>query len=341
MTSSEIEVFSLDITYKCNYRCLHCYNSSGEHRVNKEELSDEELLKVIEDIAAFHPKAVCLCGGEPLIRKQAVYSIARKYHALTGRGCNMVSNGYFLTEEVAQALKSNELQLVQISLDGIKPSSHNWIRNSPVAYEKATSAIANLRKVGLPIGIACAPSKINIGEIDELIEYCISMGVSDFRMQPMMLMGRALSIEDKLLNEYEYLRLSRKIKLHELNARKHGMHVEWGDPSQHLAKLAEGNTRLNFLSISAYGDILISPYLPISFGNIRKHTLTDYLEKGIAFNNSFVKKVASLAKSAADFNISSHTSLPNIFSAEDIVFDAFEDDIEDKATCLIKKYDLG
>ena len=26
-----LKVVSLDITYKCNFRCRHCYNSSGEH----------------------------------------------------------------------------------------------------------------------------------------------------------------------------------------------------------------------------------------------------------------------------------------------------------------------
>lgn len=35
---------SFDITNKCNLRCLHCFNSSGENDVVKNELSDEEVL---------------------------------------------------------------------------------------------------------------------------------------------------------------------------------------------------------------------------------------------------------------------------------------------------------
>ena len=33
-----LKVVSLDITYKCNFRCRHCYNSSGEHNFNNKEL---------------------------------------------------------------------------------------------------------------------------------------------------------------------------------------------------------------------------------------------------------------------------------------------------------------
>lgn len=36
---------AIDITNKCNLRCLHCYNSSGENDVIKTELSDHEVLE--------------------------------------------------------------------------------------------------------------------------------------------------------------------------------------------------------------------------------------------------------------------------------------------------------
>ena len=41
---------ALDITNKCNLRCLHCYNASGENRVMEHELSDDEVIKFVKDI---------------------------------------------------------------------------------------------------------------------------------------------------------------------------------------------------------------------------------------------------------------------------------------------------
>ena len=42
---------ALDITNKCNYRCLHCYNASGENCVVNNELTDEEVLELINQIS--------------------------------------------------------------------------------------------------------------------------------------------------------------------------------------------------------------------------------------------------------------------------------------------------
>lgn len=43
-------MISVDITYDCNFRCLHCYNSSGEHNEDaKKQLSNDELFQLAED----------------------------------------------------------------------------------------------------------------------------------------------------------------------------------------------------------------------------------------------------------------------------------------------------
>lgn len=41
---------ALDITNKCNLRCLHCFNNSGENDVVANELSDNEVLELVDSI---------------------------------------------------------------------------------------------------------------------------------------------------------------------------------------------------------------------------------------------------------------------------------------------------
>lgn len=55
---------ALDITNKCNLRCLHCYNASGENRVMEHELSDDEVIKFVKDILPMKLLNFCFCGGE-------------------------------------------------------------------------------------------------------------------------------------------------------------------------------------------------------------------------------------------------------------------------------------
>ena len=86
-------------------------------------------------------------------------------------------------------------------------------------------------------GVACTPSKVNIQEIDKLIDLCVSLGVNDFRMQPLMKMGRANTIDQYFLNEYEYFKLRRLLIK---KSAEYGdiINIEWGDPLLHLANYA-------------------------------------------------------------------------------------------------------
>lgn len=63
---------ALDITNKCNLRCLHCYNASGENRVMEHELSDDEVIKFVKDILPMKLLNFCFCGGETLLRKELI-----------------------------------------------------------------------------------------------------------------------------------------------------------------------------------------------------------------------------------------------------------------------------
>ncbi|MCE5192383.1 radical SAM protein, partial [bacterium] len=68
---------SLDITNRCNFRCLHRYDRSGENPIVTDELSDEELINLARDVATFHLYNFCFCGGEPLLRKDLMCTMAK------------------------------------------------------------------------------------------------------------------------------------------------------------------------------------------------------------------------------------------------------------------------
>lgn len=53
-SSYMIRSVAIDITNKCNFRCLHCYNYSGEHN-RESEMSDQEILNIINEICDYQP----------------------------------------------------------------------------------------------------------------------------------------------------------------------------------------------------------------------------------------------------------------------------------------------
>lgn len=56
---------ALDITNKCNLRCLHCFNNSGENDVLANELSDSEVLELVDSICQMHPLASASAEARP------------------------------------------------------------------------------------------------------------------------------------------------------------------------------------------------------------------------------------------------------------------------------------
>lgn len=272
--------FSIDVTYNCNFRCRHCFNRSGEHDFNQKEMTDQELMNLIKEVAVIKPRSLCICGGEPLLRKDIVVEMGSYYNDITNgeTSLNMVTNGYLMTEEIADKLKNAGFKTIQVSLDGANAQSHEWLRKQEGAFERAKNALRILVDRGFYVGVACAPNKKNYLEIDELVGLLEEIGVNEFRMQPLMKMGRAKTIEDYFLDDKEYYKLATKIR--RLSISEIGkMKIEWGDPIEHLIAMTN-KFDLKYAAISAYGDIEVSPYIPIVFGNVKRHSFAEYLEAG-------------------------------------------------------------
>ena len=273
---------AIDVTNKCNYRCLHCYNASGENNTNDQELTDDELRKLIAEIGELKPQSVCFCGGEPLLRFDMLCEMADMLYSNGVNGIAMVSNGYYLTEEKARLLKEKHIHSVQISLDGYDSESCFALRQNALAFDKAVSAIQALKKAGYKNNVvACIPNKANYKNFDKIVELCMELDVSEIRCQPLMLIGRgALNVEKIALNQAEYIEFLRVFYRIQQNNKR--IKLQWGDPVDHLIRFRENATNgfMPTMSIKANGNIMVSPYLPLAVGNVKKYKLKEYWESG-------------------------------------------------------------
>lgn len=341
--SSSIHTITLDVTYKCNLRCLHCFNSSGEHNFGSNELNDDELFNIVKQVSMIKElTAFCFCGGETLLRKDIILKCAEYLRNNNNDlSINMVSNGLLMTKEIASEIKKAGVSVVQISLDGATEKNHDWLRNKAGAYEKAIKAIQYLVDSGMMVGVACTPTKRNIDEIEEVIALCNNLGVSFFRMQPIMSLGRANeNLEDKFPSYMEYRKLVKKLNDYQANQEDGQLKVEWGDPINHLVIGKNQQRKQQFLTIGGYGDILASPYLPMTFGNFRNGTLKEYLEKGLEdiWSLKSLQKIANYITDTKDMDISKQKKLPRIFTGEDIKVDLLKEGFDEIDKRILEEY---
>lgn len=118
-----------EVTMGCNMRCKHCGSSCMDP--SDDELSTEEALKVIDQMADLGVKWVTLSGGEPLTRKDLPQLI--KHLRSCGISANVITNGWLLKDK-AQQLKDAGVATVAISIDGTE-EIHNNIRRQNLLLE--------------------------------------------------------------------------------------------------------------------------------------------------------------------------------------------------------------
>ena len=313
---------AFDLTNKCNFRCLHCYNLSGTNLVVADELEDNEVLKFIKEIAGMKIFNFCWCGGEPLMR-QKLLCRATEILAESGVMVSLVTNGSLVTCEKVKILKKSGIRRVQVSLDGAKKETHERLRPFKNAFGKAIDAISQFLEAGYDeVMVAFTPTAFNYSEIDEVANLCEEMGVSFLRVQPLMILGRAqINIRELLPTAQQYRRLVGRIR--QINQAIGRELIQWGDPVDHLIRFSTTlESCCPYVNIRANGDIVPSPYLPLVLGNLRNHPFKEYWRRGFAriWELPTVKEFAGMIHSTLQLG-KHEEGAPNVWFDKDISLD--------------------
>ena len=295
---------SWDITNKCNFNCAHCLNCSNDQSKHdfSDELNKDDVTRLLKQIQDIRPYSMCICGGEPTLSPYLFRTI--KEISSVGTIVNMVSNGYLIDDAFAKSLNSAGLSLCQISLDSDIEDEHDSFRGVKGAYRRAINAIKSIVKAKIDLAISFVPTKFNLPHFDNYYRLLESLGCKLVRIMPLLPMGRGLHHFNELEPTGEdYFKFVLDIKKYNDKSNKQ-LRIEWGDPLEHiyLAKYLPRPVPIN-MEIKSNGDISPSIYLPISVGNIRRHSLKEYWDAGFnrIWGHSDVMALTDLIHTLEDF----------------------------------------
>jgi 12,18-didecarboxysiroheme deacetylase len=153
-------------TRRCNLKCVHCYSQS-ENKQYEGELTTDEGLAMIEDLAKFGVPVTLFSGGEPLVRQDLFTLIERTVKL--GMRAVISTNGTLITEEKAERLKAFNLSYVGVSLDGLRDVNDRF-RGVSGAFEKALAGIRNCQKAGIKVGLRFTITNRNASEVDGIFD---------------------------------------------------------------------------------------------------------------------------------------------------------------------------
>lgn len=183
-----------EVTMGCNMRCGHCGSSCAEPLAD--ELSTEKALDLCDQIAELGLKWITLSGGEPLTRKDVTKLVKRLSEK--GVAVNMITNGWMLSQEMAESLKESGISTLAISIDGTR-DIHDKIRKEG-AFEHARQAFSRLKSIGVSTGAVTTVTNQNIDCLQNLKNELISMGVETWQIQLGLPMGNLKKQPDWVLD---------------------------------------------------------------------------------------------------------------------------------------------
>ena len=198
-----LRLVAWETTRACNLRCVHCRAQAAD-RPLPGELSTEEGLALIDEIASFGPVVLILTGGEPLLRSDIV-ELARG-GSEAGLRVVMAPNGTLLTPERARQLVAAGVKRVSISLDGATAEVHDAFRGMPGAYAGALNGMESARSAGLPFQINTTVTKKNLGELDAIFRLARERGAVGVHVFLLVPTGRGADIEETQITPAEYER---------------------------------------------------------------------------------------------------------------------------------------
>lgn len=164
----------VELTLKCNMKCIHCGSSAGEGRKN--ELSFDEWAKVFKDLAELDCELVTLMGGEPFFRKDW-FEIAKKVKDF-GMKVAFISNGFCIDDKIISNLQKIEPYTVAISLDGAYAQTHDSIRGVDGSFEKCKGALKLLRSADLPTTVVTTVHKLNFKELSQIRDFLLNKNIA-------------------------------------------------------------------------------------------------------------------------------------------------------------------
>jgi len=215
-------VVILNITRRCNLKCIHCYAGSQES-TGLNELSTDEWLRVLDDLAEFGCPVVLFSGGEPLLHPDIV--VLAKHAVASGMRAVISSNGTPLTPRKAEDLASVGLSYIGISLDGGQ-EIHDKFRRVNGAFEMALEGLRNASEAGIKTGIRFTMTKRNIDDIPVIIKIVEEENVPRICFYHLVYTGRG----EELIEEALSLDKTREVVDTIINCtadlHKHGRKVE-------------------------------------------------------------------------------------------------------------------
>ena len=271
----------LDLTYRCNERCVHCYLDHDDHG----EMTTAEIKHLLDEMAEAGVFMLTLSGGEIFLRKD-FFEILEHARRLTF--CiKLKTNAIMIGKHETARIRDLGVESIQISIYSHRPEVHDAITLVPGSLKRSLDAIRFLKSQGLKVIIANVLMVQNMEDYEGVRALADELGVAsvlDPTVTPMMDGDRStlnLGVDNTALQSL-FRNESLVGDVEEFCA----LPPRPGEDELQSLPCSAGHTACY---VSPYGDFYPCVQFPLTCGNVRQQPFLDIWQ-----NSEQLKEVRSI-----------------------------------------------
>lgn len=185
---SGLDFLWLEITPKCNLRCLHCYSDSSPERSITDGLEYEDWRRILREAAGLGCTKVQFIGGEPTLypHLNALIEDARM------AGFNFLevfTNGTVLTDSMLTTFKSAEVQIA-VSIYSAHDDCHDEITQKRGSFANTLKNIRRALDCGIGVRACVIETPLNNNEVEDTISTLTELGIASIHLDRVRSVGR-------------------------------------------------------------------------------------------------------------------------------------------------------
>ena len=266
----------LDLTYRCNERCVHCYLDHNDHG----EMTTAEIKHLLEEMADAGVFVLTLSGGEIFLRKDffEILEHARRFMFCV----KLKTNAVLIRAREAARLLDLGVESIQISIYSHRPEVHDAITLVPGSLKRSLDAIRFLKSQGLKVVIANVLMTQNMEDYPGVRALAADLGVEctlDPTVTPMMDGDRSplnLGVEHSSLRQ-----VFRDASLVGDVEQFCSIPPKPGESDLEARPCSAGHTACY---VSPYGDVFPCVQFPLPTGNVRRQRFVDIWRRSDQMN---------------------------------------------------------
>jgi len=275
-----------ELTHRCPLQCPYCSNPLELERA-KGELTTQEWLDALDQMAEMGVLQVHFSGGEPMVRKD-LETLTEKACAV-GLYSNLITSAVLLDEARMEALAEAGLDHVQISFQSSEAADGDRIGGYKGGHAKKVKAARLVRQAGLPLTLNLVMHRQNLQHLREMIDMAVELDAHRVEIAHVQYYGWAYSNREALLPSRAQLEESIAVMEKAQAELKGRLAFDYVVPDYYARrpKACMGGWARQFLNITPSGKVLpchaAETITGLKFESLRDRPLADIWETSAAF----------------------------------------------------------